>query len=218
MNNYLGIIFDLDGTLIDSSEGIINSVEEALIELQYPPMNRKYIESIIGPPIGDSLKTLMDWNDDEKNIFNTTFRRIYSGKHLLEVSIYPDTIQTLRCFKNKGIRLGIATNKREDYAIELLKEIKLYHLFDIIRCRDLDECLSKKDLIEQCVDDLNLVPCKTVMVGDTKSDWDAAKSLGIDFIAITHGYGFKTDSLLPPQSVSGMNELKNYITSLRYPS
>ncbi|HBI74535.1 MAG TPA: hypothetical protein DDY59_15355 [Lachnospiraceae bacterium] len=69
MNNYLGVVFDLGGTLIDSSEGIINSVEEALIELQCPLMDRKSIKSLIGPPsIGDSLKILMDWNDDEKYI------------------------------------------------------------------------------------------------------------------------------------------------------
>ncbi len=89
-------------------------------------------------------------------------------------------------------------------------------MFDIIQCRDLNERFSKKDLIERCIDGLKLIPCETVMMGDTESDWDAVKSLGIDFIAITHGYGFKINSSLPPQSVSNMNELKiTYTCSFR---
>lgn len=193
---YKSIIFDLDGTLVDSSKGIVNAAMETLKILEYPPMTEEEIKSCIGPPLGRTLIEKLGYAESEISGFNRVFRDLYKNKYLMEVTVYNGIIQLLEHLRGK-YRLSVATNKRYDYTDTMLKNLELLHYFDTVEGSDFEGKLTKKDLIDGCVLKSNISREKTVMIGDTTNDAFAARACGIDFIAVLYGMGFKTQSDVP---------------------
>ena len=186
---YRAVIFDLDGTLVDSSDGIIRATEEAIDILKYPEMSPAEIRSYIGPPIGNSIIERNGLGADDLKEFNKIFRSIYKNKYLMNTTVYPGIMELLSDLNDRFV--GIATNKRIDYTMVLLDNLEMSAYCDIVEGLDMDGTLSKKDLIEKCVESSGESRENIVMVGDTTSDMNAAKECGIDFIGVTYGFGFK---------------------------
>ncbi len=191
MPRYECVIFDLDGTLIDSSPGIIAAVSKSLEILKQKPLTYSQIKSCIGPPIADTIGKIKNYNTKDKDEFYKVFRPIYSSEFLMDLNIYPGIEDLLRTLSNNNIKLGIATNKRVDYATKLLQNIGLSEYFDDIQCLDLDGRLKKTDLLKKCIENLKIPSSKTVMIGDSLSDYDAAIVCGTDFIGAGYGYGLQ---------------------------
>ena len=192
MNRYDAVLFDLDGTLIDSSEGILHAVKDTIRQLGYNQLPDDFIKSCIGPPIGDSIGSKVGYSRDQIDEFYKIFRPIYKDRYLNECTIYPGITSLLADLRRNGIVTAIATNKRVDYTIRLLKDIGLYPLFDSVNAMDMDAKKTKSDLINECIDGNPGIERKRfVMVGDTDNDLDAARKCHIDFIGVRYGFGFK---------------------------
>jgi phosphoglycolate phosphatase len=188
---YDAAIFDLDGTLIDSSEGIVRAAEETIRRLGYPEIPREELISYIGPPIGNSIIARNGFDGNELKRFNSVFRELYKNEHLMKVKIYPDIMELLDDLKG-SMFIGIATNKRIDYTMMLLENLGMSPVCDVIQGLDMDGKLSKKDLIENCIRASEIEDRrKIVVIGDTETDESAAKECGVDFIGVTFGFGFK---------------------------
>ncbi len=194
MPRYDCVIFDLDGTLIDSSPGIIAAVNKSLQLLGQDALTYAQIKSCIGPPIADTIGQIKNYSVQDKEKFYSVFRPIYSSEFLMDLDIYPGIEKLLLELRHNHILLGIATNKRVDYAIKLLQNIGLSKYFDSINCMDLDGKLKKRDLVEACIKDLDISPAKTVMIGDSENDLNAAITCGTDFIGAGYGYGLQNRS------------------------
>lgn len=190
------MIFDLDGTLIDSSEGIVHAVLEALRNLRYPILDEGLIKSLIGPPIGKEIVKELDYGDEELKEFNAEFRHLYKTKYLMEAEIYPGIEGLLSRLSDQKF-MAVATNKRIDYTLILMDGLGLSKYFDIIEGSDLEGRLEKHDLIDKCLESSGHLPSETVVVGDTAHDASAAKSCGLDFIGVTYGLGFKRPEDVP---------------------
>ena len=187
---YDAVIFDLDGTLIDSSEGIVHAVEKAIQILGYPEVPREELISYIGPPIGRAIIARNGFDDGELKKFNSVFRELY-GEYLTEVTVYPGVMDMLRDLKDLMF-VGIATNKRIDYAVTLLDHLGISDICDEIQGLDMDGSLDKRDLVENCIDASGLDDrSRIVTVGDTRTDESAAMVCGTDFIGVTFGFGFR---------------------------
>ncbi|MCB5280024.1 MAG: HAD-IA family hydrolase, partial [Candidatus Cloacimonetes bacterium] len=169
------MIFDLDGTLIDSSEGIVHAVSEALRNLGYPMLDEGVIKSLIGPPIGKEIVKELDYGDKELKEFNAEFRHLYKTKYLMEAEIYPGIEGLLSRLSDQKF-MAVATNKRIDYTLILMDGLGLSKYFDIIEGSDLEGRLEKHDLIDKCLESSGHLPSETVVVGDTAHDASAAKS------------------------------------------
>lgn len=193
---YNSIIFDLDGTLVDSSEGIVNAALETLEILEYPLMAREEIRSCIGPPLGEALIKKLGYAESEISVFNNVFRDLYKNKYLMEVTVYDGIMQLLEHLKGR-YRLSIATNKRYDYTDTMLKNLNLLRYFDTVEGSDFEGKLTKKDLINRCILKSDVSREETVMIGDTTNDAYAAKDCEVDFIAVLYGMGFKTGDDVP---------------------
>jgi len=188
---YAAVIFDLDGTLIDSSEGIANAAEEAIRILGYPEMPREELISYIGPPIGNSVIARYGYDENELKRFNSVFRGLYKDKYLMKASIYPGVMDLLRDLKGKAF-VGIATNKRVDYTKTLLDHLGISRLCDDVQALDMEGKLNKKDLVENSIKASGIKDSgKIVVIGDTRSDESAAKECGANFIGVTYGFGLK---------------------------
>lgn len=188
---YKLVIFDLDGTLMDTSSGILLAVRDAIKEHGMPELSEDQIRTFIGPPIQWSFEARYGISKEQAQSMADTFRSLYSTKHLLGAVPYPGIYDLLGAINERGLKSAIATYKREDYALRLLKYYHFDDYTDIMYGGDNDGMLKKSDIIQKCIDMAGVSNLKeVVMVGDTLHDANGAKELGVDFIGVSFGFGF----------------------------
>ena len=156
-------------------------------------MREEELESCIGPPIQNSFQRIYNMQKSEADEAAAVFRKIYKEKNLFDAVIYDDMMMLLELLRSQNIKIMIATYKREDYTIELLEKFDLYNKFDFVKGSDFEGKLTKSDIMNICIDECGCSKEEVVMIGDTIHDLGAANELGVDFIAVTYGFGFKDD-------------------------
>ncbi len=185
------ILFDLDGTLVDTSAGIINSIQYTIKKLRLPTLSEQMLYSFIGPPVKKRMKEIYQLSEEASACAMQIFREKYGREDLFQAQVYSgvkETLSTLRQF----FHLGVATYKREDQAEDLLREKGLDNFFDIICGSDSQAKLSKSDIIKKAYIGLSANPQGTVLVGDSENDAVGALEAGTYFIGVTYGFGFKS--------------------------
>lgn len=192
---YQCIIFDLDGTLLDTSEGIIKALDETIIALGYNDISLEEKMTFIGPPISQSLKRVYNINDDDAIYGLNIFREIYEKKYIYNAKLYPHIIELLDFLLNKKLYISIATYKREDMAKKIIKYFSLDKYFNTINGSDINNTLTKSDIIRNSISNTSFSKEDIVMIGDTISDYNASKEIGINFIGVNYGFGFKNYDL-----------------------
>ena len=193
LNNYNLIIFDLDGTLIDSSEGIFNSIRYAEEKLNLVRLDESLLPSFVGPPPTESYQKLHGLDLINAKIATKFHREYAKEKGLYESEIYPGMRELLLELKNRDCYLSVATLKSQSIAEEILKIFEIYDLFDSIVGIDENESLSKSQIIDIAIDKIDLLEKTPVMIGDTISDAVGAEKSNIDFIGVIYGFGFKNE-------------------------
>lgn len=195
MDQHKLIIFDLDGTILDTTEGILLSVEHTIDKYNLPKPAKDTLLSFIGPPIQVSFKKIYDLPDDTIQEMAVEFRNCYSGsENLFKAVAYDGIYELFSYLKKHGYQVAIATYKREDYALRLLKKFHFDDFTDIMFGGDNENKLKKKDIISKCLKKAGVDnPQEAIMVGDTEHDAIGAKELGMNFIAVTYGFGFNQD-------------------------
>lgn len=187
------ILFDMDGTVMNTKEGIVKSAYYALNSLGIIEDEPEKLERFIGPPLQLSFKELYQLNDKAVEKAIVKYRERYSVKGMFECKPYEGIEGLLIKLREKGKVLCIATSKADPYATEILKAAGLYKYFDNVSTATLDgKISSKKDVI-------NLVKASfpdtadedMVMVGDTKYDVAGAKETGIASIGVRYGFAAK---------------------------
>lgn len=191
MNKYKALLFDLDGTLLDTSEGIISSVKYAIECTGLEPLSDDKIKSFIGPPIQNTFRKFYNLNDEETSKISAIFRERYSTVDLLKAKLYDSVLETLEILKNEGYVIGIATYKREDYAKKIVEYFGISQFCDVIEGSDFAGKLTKADIINTCIDKLGVSKNEILMIGDTETDKIGAENAGVDFLPVTYGFGYK---------------------------
>jgi phosphoglycolate phosphatase len=195
MKSYDAVVFDLDGTLLDTSNGILASLEYVVDKFQLHKLTDSDKQSCIGPPIQDTLINLFQMSKDQAQNGAELFRNRYKDFDLYKAEVYKGVYELLTLLKRKGIKIGIATYKRNDYAIDIINHFNLSRFCDSMQGSDNENRLKKQDIIKNCIQEMKSTDLsKVVMIGDTKHDAFGAEEVGIDFIAVTYGFGFKTIS------------------------
>ena len=191
MSKYQLVIFDLDGTLLDTSEGIISAVNYTIHNHGLTDLSLKEIESFIGPPVQVSFKKYFNLSDDRIMELTNTFRNRYKDYDLLKATAYGGIYDVFSSLKRCGVRTAVATYKRQDYASMILEHFNFDQYTDIMLGADHFNKLSKSDIIKLAIEKAQITDySKVVMVGDSDNDAIGAKNLGIDFIGVTYGFGF----------------------------
>ena len=129
---YRGIIFDLDGTLLDTAKGVLESVLYTTKTMGYEPPREDMMKTFIGPPIKHSLIKVYGIDEEEANRATEIFRNRYKDYDLLKATPYDGLIELLRSLKREGYLIGVATLKREDYALTLLEHYQISNYCDCI--------------------------------------------------------------------------------------
>ena len=189
--DYEVLLFDLDGTIIDSLKGILNSINYTFRKLGIKELRREDLLPFIGPPIVYTLQMYYGMSEEDANNAMKLYHEYYKEKGWKEFSVYKDVDFLIKELKKSGKKIGLATNKPRYYAIQILEYIGIDIFFDYIGGSNLDKgIINKKLVIEDCLENLNIDnKQKVVMIGDRHFDVDGATQAGIDTIGITYGYG-----------------------------
>ena len=184
------VLFDVDGTLIDSAGGIARSAAAALAEFGRPPLTADQLRSFIGPPLADSFR-LLDLPADQVDGVVDAYRCHYLSDGILDYRVYPGVPELLERLVSAGLRLGVATSKRTASARHVLEHAGLAGWFRSIAGSEPDGSRPDKAavmtaaLADLGVDD----PRRALMVGDREHDAIGARTLATDFIGVTWGFG-----------------------------
>lgn len=182
------IVFDVDGTLFDTKVGIISAINQVLAEFGYPEICKNFEDRWIGPSIRDSFKqfALMDAVMAEEATLR--YRDVYIENFILQSSMYDGLIDVLDFLYKKNFHLCIATMKTMKQILKLFSLFNLGHFFENIQAAQDNGMLKKKDMLKS-IREIYSDKFEFVMVGDTVSDFDAAKENLFDFVFANYGYG-----------------------------
>ncbi len=199
---YRCVLFDMDGTLINSYEGIYHAYRWALKQVGLVFPGEAFVRKAIGAPLPLVFEQHCGMNREQTAKAIRCYREYYDQKGKHEASVYDGMHDCLKQLKLAGCLLGAATLKRETYAKEMLEELRLLPYFDVVRGMDKDDRLSKADLIRRCLKDANCRKEEAVLVGDSEFDAAGAQEAGVDFLAVTYGFGFQTPGALEKHKVT----------------
>ena len=186
------ILFDLDGTLTDSGDGIMNCAELALRHFGLPVPSREEMRVFVGPPLDQTfMKFVIPADKTDEAI--AVYRSRYLTVGLFENTPYPGIEEVLQKLQNNGHRLFVATSKPEATSIRILEKFDLAKYFEKICGATFDGTRSHKaDVIAYLLEQVGDTG-KTVMVGDTDFDVIGAAAHGIPTVGVSWGYGTVED-------------------------
>ena len=213
--NYKLIIFDLDGTIANTSQGIVTCYKYTINKMINLEPTSEELKSIIGIPLIKTFMTKFNFSKNDAIKATTIYRKKYAEKGIYEVKLYNGLKEVLIELKKRGYRLAVATLKADNLAKSLLKNLNISKYFDVIHGVDDKDSLSKSDLIDMCKNDLNINSKETILVGDSISDKNGANLSKVDFIAAKYGFGFKLkeeqEALANTTTISEPLELLNIL-------
>lgn len=185
------VIWDVDGTLLDTREGLISAYQYTLGILKLPEKTDAEICSYIGPTPQTIFKTRFGLNDVQAQQAADIFRERYKTRDLLKAKVYDGVYDVMDTLQKRGAKQAIATMKRQDYATEICEHFGFdKYCFPIVGA-DNENKLTKADLIRKCLQTLNVSDLSSaMMIGDTNGDKTAAETVGIHFIGVNYGFGF----------------------------
>jgi len=191
------ILFDLDGTLTDSYEGIINAFIYTLEHMGIEPRPDTY-RKCIGPPVAWSLQTFYGMNDEQAAEGLRLFREYYDAKGCFENFPYLGIEEMLQVLNAHGKKLMVATAKPEHMAVRILEHFGLADYFCFIAGITQDKSIpddpnaraTKEEVIRYILRTNGILdPENAVMVGDRGGDIRAARMFGLQTIGVAYGYG-----------------------------
>ncbi len=187
------VIFDLDGTLIDTSRGIIESIRHTARVMNLAELPENILISFIGPPLQKSFMDCYGCTVNQAQEATGIFRDYYQNGAVLHADIYQGIYDLCYKLKSHGIKMGVATNKLHRFAVDLIKNFGLDTYCSTIFGADEGGKLTKADLIQLCIKEMGAAKSDTVLIGDTDNDAIGANLAGISFLAVTYGFGFQSD-------------------------
>ena len=192
MRNYF---FDLDGTLTDSAEGIVNSVIYALSTYGIEEKDREALTAFVGPPLVESFMKRYGFSAEKAEEALARFRVRFSSIGIFENSLYEGIPGLLSALKDRGDRIVLATSKPEVFAVRILEHFDLTRYFDFICGADLAENnrVEKEEVLSYALEVSGADPQSSYMVGDRRYDMEAGKKLGLSTVGVLYGYGSREE-------------------------
>jgi phosphoglycolate phosphatase len=182
------VIFDLDGTLTDSAEGIVASFLHALSHVGAPVPDGDLAAKIVGPPMDDTFRAMELGDDVDAAI--AAFRAEYGSRGWAMNTLFDGIAPLLADLRAAGIRLAVATSKLEPTAQRILAHFGLDQRFEVIAGASPDgDRKTKVEVLGHALDQLQPLPERVLMVGDRSHDVDGAAAHGIDTVVVGWGYG-----------------------------
>ncbi len=191
--NIKAVIFDLDGTLLDTGRGIAKCIASTFCKMSLAVPNEEVCKTFVGPPLKKHFLEIFETDEKTADDFVRLFREEYAKGDIFLAERYPGMEECLATLHER-FPLAVATNKREDLAVKLLKKFGMASFFDAICGSDAASTMTKEQIVANAAKRLGFVPTDCLMIGDSVNDAEAAELLGMPFVGVTYGYGFKSEA------------------------
>lgn len=201
------VIFDFDGTIADTSEGILDSHRFALKTMGREIPSEEELRGVIGANLVKTYIEKFGFTDLDARTAVRIYRERYAEIGIHKATLYSGFEDVVKKLKYEGYKVGVATLKAEKFAKIMLDEMGINDYFDEVCGMDANDGFSKSELILKCCD---LCECKekeTILVGDSPNDFLGAKQAKVDFIGVTYGFGFKQEEKYEFRTVGSCKEL-----------
>lgn len=214
--NKKNLFIDLDGTILDTYEGIYNSFVYAFdkMGMEMPVDN---VKKFIGPPLVDSMEQFFDKKEDVDRII-AFYREYYVDKGLYECKPFDNMGEVLKELKSRGYKLYVATSKPFKVSLQILKDFGLFDLFDsIYGAMDDTKRGSKDKVIAYALEDSKVDKSETLMIGDTLFDRLGAKDNEMDFASVLYGFGEESDIVRETNlfNAETVKDILNYLPKIQ---
>jgi len=189
------VIFDMDGTLVDSSLTIVNAINHVRAKLNLEPLDRNLILEKVNDPDLNPAQYFYEVPTFTPE-HEAWFSNYYTQNHTHELNLYKGIPELLENLKEKGFKLAIATNSYRSSTIESLSYLKILDYFESIACYDdVGRGKPAPDMLEKNLKDLNVTPQEAIFIGDSERDLLASKSANINYIMINWGFSDYKDAI-----------------------
>ena len=208
MTQKLTILFDLDGTLVDTAPDLMNAHNHVMKKFGYETKSTDDIRKLVGQG-ANSLISRSVWGQAKKEFGQiddgkikkemvTEFIDFYGKNIVKESKLINGVYDFLKWSKENKISMGVCTNKPEHLAVDLLKQIKIYDFFEYVAgSNTFDFCKPDPRHLTNVIEIMQGDIKKSIMIGDSESDGNAAKAAGIPFILLEDGYTEKNANEIP---------------------
>ena len=199
------ILFDLDGTLIDTAPDLMNAHNHVMKKYGYETKSTEDIRKLVGKGSA-SLIGRSVWGQAKKEFGKVSDQSIkkemvkefidfYANNIAVESKLVNGTLEFLNWSKKNNISMGVCTNKQEHLSVDLLKQLKIYDYFEYVAGSDtFDYCKPDPRHLTNVIEIMQGDIKKSIMIGDSETDAESAKSAGIPFILLENGYTEKNAS------------------------
>ena len=214
-------MFDLDGTLVDSAADIARAINAGFEVMGIPPFTAEDVHSLVGGGAAVAIQkaaaaagiTLSE--PDRVRVMERFFAK-YAEVSAEGNGLYPGARELLVELRARGIRTGLCTNKAEPIAEIAVKALGIRDLFDVcVGARDDRPRKPFPDMIYACIEPFSIAPDRTVMVGDSRADREAARAAGVPVILTSFGYSTVPIAELAPDAiVSHLDEVLDWLPRL----
>ncbi|NKQ40944.1 MAG: HAD family hydrolase [Sulfurovum sp.] len=202
------IIFDMDGTLVDSSHTIANSINHVRANIGLNAMPNHDIISKINDHTINPAKYFYGI-DTYEPMHEQWFTEYYSQNHDQELVLYDGIYELLGLLKSMEIGVALATNAYRVSTLESLTHLNIYHFFDAIACADdVERSKPFPDMLHKVLHELDTHSQKSIFVGDGSRDENAAKSTPMDYLMVDWGF---TEHAKDREKISSVDELKGVL-------
>jgi phosphoglycolate phosphatase len=193
--NKKAIIFDMDGTLVDSSVTIVNAINHVRKNLALEPMEKELILEKVNDPHLNPAEFFYEVPafTDEHELW---FSNYYTDNHEKELQLYDGIKELLKTLKERGYLLAVATNAYRSSTLESLSHLKVLEYFESIACYDdVPKGKPSPDMLEKNLKDLNVSSKESLFIGDSERDLLASEALNIDYLMVNWGFSTYEDAI-----------------------
>lgn len=191
------ILFDLDGTLTDSGEGIMKSVRYALKkEFQIEVEDYRQLREFVGPPLKDQFMAYANLSDEDGDRAVCAYRERYTAKGIYENRLYDGIRELLAALSRAGFRMALSSSKPTQFCVQILRHFDIDPYFSCVVGSEMNgRRVEKAEVLQETIRVLGLENRRSeaVLIGDRKYDVEGAKAVGIDCIGVTYGYGTRRE-------------------------
>ena len=203
MTQKFTVLFDLDGTLIDTAPDLMNAHNHVMQKFGYETKSTDEIRNLVGKGAASMIGRSL-WNQARKELKKIDDEKIkskmvdefvdYYGKNIaVESKLLPGVLEFLKWCKKNNISMAVCTNKTEHLAVDLLKKINVYDYFEYVAgYNTFDYCKPDPRHLTNVIEIIQGELKKSIMIGDSETDSESAKAAGLPFILVEDGYTDKT--------------------------
>lgn len=212
------LVFDWDGTLMDSEARIVACLRSAIADLELEPRDDESLKNIIGLGLAEAINTLYPGSDDKLHkLMVDRYRYHFLTANPTSSELFAGAEETLQLLTEAGYLLAVATGKGRQGLDKVLEETGLGGYFHATRCSD--ETFSKPHplMLEQLMDELGAEPAETLMIGDTEYDMQMAGNARAHALAVSYGVHEKERLMKhnPLHCIDAIDELQTWLDSYR---